>query len=229
MCRSASTVAAALSHSSLFSEALSPSSKYQTIQRIRILKSKKVVKLKRTQSSAILVSLCSVEGIPSLLYTLRSQDLRSHSGQVSFPGGQFDESDRDVIHTAIRETEEEIGIPQSSIDVWEVLPPIGRYYMNPIHPVVGNLGSVTVDDLMINDSEVSKVFTVPLEYLCCRENIKQTSFRPPVDSAHALPYILPVFTTKPRIWGLTAVATELFLSTMYPGIFPRPVGKFLPR
>lgn len=211
------------------SMALGTKSKLATIQRIEKLGLPKPTVT--SQTYAILISLCMVEGVPSLLYTLRSNELKSHSGQVSFPGGRCDASDRDVIHAASREAEEEIGIPQSAIDVWAVMPPIGRELDKPIYPVVGNLGNLLVDDLEHNDAEVSTIFTVPLEFLCNPQNYRHTWFRRVFSVGHSVKHYIyptPVFLTKPRVWGLTAMATELFLSCLFPDIFPKPYSRFLP-
>lgn len=51
--------------------------------------------------------------------------MRSHSGQVSFPGGLHDSKDENKIVTALRETEEEIGLPMEDVDIWGVMKPIG--------------------------------------------------------------------------------------------------------
>lgn len=162
-----------------------------------------------------------------MLYTVRSSELKSHSGQVSFPGGACDPTDRDVIHAALRETEEEIGVPQGAIDVWAVMPPISRAHQK-IYPVIGDLGSLVVDELQHNQCEVSKVFTVPLEFLCDHQNYRYTMYRysEAVSAGEKrLIYPRPVFLTQPRVWGLTAVATELFLNYMFPDIFCNPYAR----
>uniref|UniRef100_A0A7N5KQ30 Nudix hydrolase 8 n=1 Tax=Ailuropoda melanoleuca TaxID=9646 RepID=A0A7N5KQ30_AILME len=79
----------------------------------------------RPAAAAVLVPLCSVRGVPALLYTLRSSRLAgSHKGDVSFPGGKCDPTDQDVVHTALRETHEELGLTVSEEHVWGVLRPV---------------------------------------------------------------------------------------------------------
>ena len=73
---------------------------------------------KSLKNAAVLIPFCIVNNELSLLYTLRHSDLRRHRGQVSFPGGIQDKTDRDLVHTAVRETEEELGINSELIEVW---------------------------------------------------------------------------------------------------------------
>jgi 8-oxo-dGTP pyrophosphatase MutT (NUDIX family) len=61
--------------------------------------------------------------VPSLLLTLRSMDVGDHKGEISFPGGVRHDEDPDLLHTALRETEEELGIPPDSFEVLGVLTP----------------------------------------------------------------------------------------------------------
>src|SRR5262245_46288362 len=66
-------------------------------------------------ASAVLVPRLAAAGEPSLLFTRRSQLLPHHQGQVAFPGGRQDADDPDLAATAVRETEEEIGLPRAEI------------------------------------------------------------------------------------------------------------------
>merc|ERR1711892_1069019 len=70
---------------------------------------------KLTVKSGILIPLCTVNGVPSLLYNLRSSKLRAHRGEVCFPGGRKDENET-VQQTALRESWEEIGLDPNVVD-----------------------------------------------------------------------------------------------------------------
>lgn len=61
---------------------------------------------------------------PALMFTVRSQEVREHKGEISFPGGVRHGEDPDLLATAIRETEEELGIRQESFEILGVLPPV---------------------------------------------------------------------------------------------------------
>lgn len=173
-----------------------------------------------TKNAAVLVPLCVVEGRVSLLYTLRAANLKSHRGQVSFPGGMEDAGDRNAEQTAVRETEEELGIDQDRIDVWGKGNVIVSRNMTSVLPVIGVLKFGDVKDLRINPSEVTEVFTVPLEVLCDPHYIKHTQFR--------TNYSLPVFMGgKRKIWGLTAIITHLFLKALFPKDLYNPNIKFI--
>jgi 8-oxo-dGTP pyrophosphatase MutT (NUDIX family) len=101
---------------------------------------------------------------PVLLFTRRTEHLPSHAGQICFPGGSYHASDETLIRTALRELQEEIGVPTDGItiagflDLYETLNSGFR-----ILPVVGFL-----DDnwpLTINHDEVAEVFEAPLSFL----------------------------------------------------------------
>ncbi|XP_038222243.1 nucleoside diphosphate-linked moiety X motif 8 [Zerene cesonia] len=168
----------------------------------------KIAKLP-TSTAAVLVPICRYKDDAALLYTVRSTKLSSHSGQISFPGGKTDKGETPV-ETALRETEEEIGISSSKIDVWGQGPAFpGRNYKIMITPVIGCISNLNPEDLLINEKEVSEVFAVPLHVLCDAKNQYYTQFK---NGA-----ILPVFLAEDyKIWGVTAYITHVFLSCLLP-------------
>lgn len=97
----------------------------------------------------------------SMLFTVRSERLRSHRGQISFPGGGRDEGDSGVVATALREAQEEIGLPPDRVEVLGYLddyPTLTKYMVTP---VVGLIEGEP--ELRIDENEVAEVFEVPLE------------------------------------------------------------------
>ncbi|CEI99262.1 hypothetical protein G6F70_007188 [Rhizopus microsporus] len=156
------------------------------------------------KEAAVLMPLCVVDGKPSVLFTVRNMNMRTHRGEISFPGGKKDETDETVEQTALRETEEEIGLPSSSIDI------LGRYSALPnktgslrVHPYVGFIKDQHIDLTRFNPEEVSRVFTLPIDYLIDTKNREMKQFR---DS----PMKYPVFKVpqnmegEKEIWGLTS-------------------------
>ncbi|XP_037534010.1 nucleoside diphosphate-linked moiety X motif 8 [Nematolebias whitei] len=156
--------------------------------------------------AAILVSLCSVEGEPAFLFTLRSSTLRGkHKGDVSFAGGKGDPSDRDVVATALREAWEELGVHVQTERVWGVMKPLRDRTGMMVAPVLANLGPFEELALKPNPEEVEDIFTLSLSHLCNPQNRGYTNFR----SGDKYGYTLPVFHNgKYRVWGLTAFALD---------------------
>ena len=86
----------------------------------------------------MLVPLYLVGGDLHAVFTKRREDLRRHAGEISFPGGRQDEPDEDLRVTALRETEEEIGLPRDEVELIGALPPVGTFVTGyKIHPFVG--------------------------------------------------------------------------------------------
>ncbi|XP_055470705.1 mitochondrial coenzyme A diphosphatase NUDT8 [Psammomys obesus] len=171
----------------------------------------------RPAAAAVLVPLCLVRGVPALLYTLRSRRLVGrHKGEVSFPGGKCDPTDQDVIQTALRETQEELGLEVTKEQVWGVLQPVYDRGKATIVPVLANVGPLDLQSLRPNPEEVDEVFELALAHLLQTQNQGYTHF---CQGGH-FRYTLPVFLHGPhRVWGLTAIITAFALKLMAPGIY----------
>ncbi|XP_028321277.1 mitochondrial coenzyme A diphosphatase NUDT8 [Gouania willdenowi] len=164
--------------------------------------------------ASVLVSLCSVEGEPAFLFTLRSSILKGrHKGDVSFAGGKSDPSDGDVVTTALREAREELGIRVGAEKVWGVLKPLRDASGMMVAPVLANLGPLDELTLKPNPGEVEEIFTLSVSHLCNPQNCGYTHFR----TGNKYGYTLPVFRNgKHRVWGLTAVALDQTLKLIIP-------------
>ncbi len=88
--------------------------------------------------AAVLVPLYVHDGEAHAVFTKRRDDMRSHAGEVSFPGGRRDDTDPDLLHTALREAHEEIGLPPEAVNVVGALEPTGTMATGyAIYPYVG--------------------------------------------------------------------------------------------
>lgn len=175
---------------------------------------------KEGRMAAVLVPLCSYKGELGLLYTLRSKRLNSNKGQVSFPGGMKDESDKSLEATALRETWEELRIPESQVDIWSRANILSRNDLS-ILPIFGYIGNVEPENLAFNHDEVEDAFVISLENLCNPKHFRYTHFRSGM--------ILPVFTGgKHRVWGLTAGITHLIMKALVPEVYKNEL-KMLPK
>src|SRR5436305_7176484 len=90
--------------------------------------------------AAVLVPLYLDAGSLHAVFTKRRDDLRRHAGEISFPGGRQDEPDEDLVRTALREAEEEIGLPSDAVDILGALQPTPTIATNyAIYPFVGRI------------------------------------------------------------------------------------------
>ncbi|HOJ15121.1 MAG TPA: CoA pyrophosphatase [Deltaproteobacteria bacterium] len=91
------------------------------------------------REAAVLVPLCWRDPGPAVLLTKRSLDVEHHKGEISFPGGRFEPGDRDIVHTALREAHEEIGLAGDDVDVLGLLDDHVSIVGYHITPVVGSI------------------------------------------------------------------------------------------
>jgi len=157
--------------------------------------------LEAKRDAAVLVPLLRAEGEWRLLFIHRAANQHDpHSGQVSFPGGSYEEGDHDYIATACREAEEEIGVPAEAVQVLGTLPRHCTVTGYCIAPVVGKIPWPY--PLRLSKEEVVRAFTVPLRWLAAIENRTLREYEIPrygrVRSWFYRPYDGEV------IWGATA-------------------------
>ena len=113
--------------------------------------------------AAVLVPIIERKVGLNVLFTLRAAGLPAHAGQVSFPGGRAEQSDADAVATALRETEEEVGLTREFISVIGALDPYETGTGFAIKPIVGLVREGF--DLRPQTSEVADIFEVPLRFL----------------------------------------------------------------
>jgi 8-oxo-dGTP pyrophosphatase MutT (NUDIX family) len=93
-----------------------------------------------TKDAAVLIPIYQRGGDLHAVFTKRRDDLRRHAGEISFPGGRQDFPDEDLRVTALRESEEEIGLPREAVEVVGALPPTGTFVTSyRIFPFVGRI------------------------------------------------------------------------------------------
>lgn len=112
---------------------------------------------------AVLIPLIEIDGETHILYELRSHDMSTQPGEISFPGGKVEEGES-YREAAVRETMEELNISRDNIEVIEQLDYFVSYSNITIYCFLGKLSGVNVDKLRPNIGEVDHVFTVPLDF-----------------------------------------------------------------
>mgnify|MGYP001810165274 CR=1 FL=1 len=148
--------------------------------------------------AAVLVPLVRRHDALTVLLTLRAPHLLHHPGQVSFPGGRVEASDRSPPDTALRETEEEIGLARERIEVLGQLP---RYHTVSGFAITPVVGLVTPPfELSVDSLEVADVFEVPLPFLLDARNRERRA----IDyQGQRREYQATVYQGR-VIWGATA-------------------------
>ena len=142
----------------------------------------------------------------SVLLTQRSADLKHHAGQVSFPGGRMEDLDADIEATALRETREEIGLPEHEVAIigyLETMPTVTGYAVTPVVGLVDGAVELTVDK-----TEVEYAFEVPLSFLTDERNHRHVA-----REWQGLSFSMVEFHYEgQRIWGATAQMLLRFIN-----------------
>lgn len=125
--------------------------------------------LRTLRPAGVLVPVLEHASELTVLLTQRSADLKHHAGQISFPGGRMEANDRDVVHAALRETHEEVGIPPEAVAIVGYLAPMATVTGYAVTPVIGLVHPDT--PLSLDRMEVEFAFEVPLAFLLDRSNL----------------------------------------------------------
>jgi len=183
--------------------------------------------------AAVLVPLFEEEGEARVILTVRSDRLRSHQGEVAFPGGRLDGAES-VIEGALREAEEEVSIDPSTVTVIGELTAMPTVSSNTVMtPVIGILGSRP--DLVANPGEVERVFDVALSELAADGVFHEEWWSVPERSeASGIPDgEFPVWFFElagETVWGATArTLVELVCLVVGVGVPPTLRGEARPR
>jgi 8-oxo-dGTP pyrophosphatase MutT (NUDIX family) len=118
--------------------------------------------------ASVLIPLVAHADALTVLFTQRTAHLKNHSGQVSFPGGRAEPGDASAEFTALRETEEEIGLAMQRVEVLARLPDYRTRTGFRVTPVIGLVAPPL--ELMPDPREVAEVFEVPLAFLMEQRN-----------------------------------------------------------
>lgn len=154
--------------------------------------------------SAVLVPLAFHHSDMKLIFTRRSSHLERHSGQVSFPGGVIEAQDSNPVQTAIRETEEEIGIKRSQIEILGGMKPFNSSTGYFIYPYIGIMNNL--NGLQKNGLEVDRVFCVPYRWLANSQNSRLDNYIDKNGNKRKI-WFYKEFEGE-IIWGITAKITK---------------------
>jgi 8-oxo-dGTP pyrophosphatase MutT (NUDIX family) len=167
----------------------------------------------RTHSAVLVPLFEDASGALHAVFTRRRADLRRHAGEISFPGGRRDEGES-LLQTALREAQEEIGLPPEAVDLLGALAPVGTFVTNyAIYPFVGLIepGFAWV----MHEAEVAEVLEFSLDELVAGHSLKRLVRR-------GMAFKTDVYEVGDQmVWGATArILGDLLARTA--GAPPRP-------
>ena len=158
------------------------------------------------REAGVLIAVVARE-VPTLVLTRRSAALKHHPGQIAFPGGKVEPTDADAVAAALREAEEEVGLPRGVVDVVGTLPAHETVTGFSMRPVVGLIDPF---DAVPEAGEVDEVFEVPLAHVADPARFQVQSRRWKGTRRHY--YVVP--WGPYYIWGATARILRTFAERM---------------
>ena len=153
---------------------------------------------------------------PHILFTKRSTKVSTHSGEVSFPGGKWEEGDQDLYQTSLRESFEEINLNTPDVIKLGALHYLISRHNIEVNPFIGLLQKK--QNFIAND-EIEDIFSVPLSYLLDKENAIKNELE-----RENTKLIIPSWVyNEQKIWGLTAMITADFLNICFDADIPMDI------
>jgi len=156
------------------------------------------VKTENLIEAAVLIPIVERNDGLKVILTKRSNNLKQHPGQISFPGGKSEKTDKSLVATALRETKEEIGINDKNVEILGQLSQHVTITGFKITPFIGRIRMGFSTE--IQTSEVSEIFEVPLSYLSNPRNFRVESVK--LKGKKRFFYSIPYGPYY--IWGATA-------------------------
>jgi len=163
--------------------------------------------------AAVLIPFVKVDSKWHLLFIRRSKnDADPHSGQVAFAGGKREVIDKTIFDTALRETQEEIGIYPEHVTILGSLSPHYSISRFRITPVVAEVKWPY--DFRLDEREVARVFTIPLEWLADSDNYQINHKKIGIENDQLTPVVYYKEYNGEILWGATARMTLSLLSVL---------------
>lgn len=171
---------------------------------------RRVLEEPRWRRAAVLVPLYDTDEGPFVLFTRRTDTVEHHKGQISFPGGAADPADPDVLTTALRETEEELGIPPTDVKVLGTLDDVPTVVSGfVITPFVGIIPHPY--PLRVSPVEIAEVLFVPVSVF--RDPAKMRVEERDREGERIKVYFY--YHGRHEIWGATARIMKSFIDAVF--------------
>lgn len=158
----------------------------------------------RPSAASVLIGLVSRDDGLRVLLTQRAMHLNKHAGQISFPGGRYEVTDRDEIATALREAHEEIGLEPKRVEVLGALPTYTTVTHFMVTPVIGIVDPPAA--FQPDPNEVDEIFEIPLGFLMSPANHqrRRLEWEGQTRDILSMPWQDPQAQTERFVWGATA-------------------------
>ncbi|MBW2057675.1 MAG: CoA pyrophosphatase [Deltaproteobacteria bacterium] len=175
-----------------------PESLEEKIRAVLAARERKRISKNRLIPAAVLLPLFKKAGEPYVLLTKRTEKVKAHKGEISFPGGVYDRADRSLEETALRESFEEIGLKRSDVEILGCLDDVETMTRYLIRPYVGIFPYPYT--FVVNGEEIEEMIEVPLRSILRKGAFETRSLR----SGTGRQTIYSYRFGRHLIWGATA-------------------------